>query len=202
MINNTRKATSLSPGLALLPLFFMLTLYHVPGMSQQKDEGKPPFKERIYFGGNIGLQFGTITLIEAAPLVGYRITPRLSSGVGISYLYYKDKFTNFDTHIYGGGVFTRYNLVQNLNKIIPLGLNNSVIAHLEYEGLSLESRYFDNLRISQNQQRFITHNVWVGGGLGFPLGERSSFNLFVLWNINENLNSYPDSPVVRMGINF
>jgi hypothetical protein len=173
-------------------------------LKAQWDDGeKPPLKERIFFGGNIALQFGTITFIEVSPLAGIRLTPRFSPGISLIYNYYKENmFTTFDTHIFGGSVFSRYTLMQNMNKFIPLGINASIIAHGEYEALNLESRYFDVLGTQGNQDRFWQHNVYVGGGLGFHAGKNSMFTIFILWNLNETENSLYSNPVVRVGFVF
>ena len=46
-------------------------------------------KERIWFGGGLGLAFGSVTNIAVEPMVGYKITRngKLSAGLGISYQY-------------------------------------------------------------------------------------------------------------------
>ena len=44
-------------------------------------------RDRIFFGGNLGFSFGDITFIEVAPLVGYRITDKLSGGLQVQYRY-------------------------------------------------------------------------------------------------------------------
>lgn len=177
------------------------TFHNVYG---QWDEGdKPPLKERIFFGGSIALQFGTITFIDVSPLVGIRVTPRFSPGLSLTYNYYREtRFVTFDTHIYGGSVFSRYTLLQNMNKYIPLGINASVIAHGEYEALNLETEYFDVLRSQGDKNRFWQHNVYAGGGLGFHAGKNSMFTIFVLWNLNETENSLYSNPIVRVGFVF
>ena len=62
------------------------------GMSAKPKEQRPiapkefnTFKERLYFGGNIGLGFGTTTYINLSPLVGCKITKQFSAGGGIVY---------------------------------------------------------------------------------------------------------------------
>jgi hypothetical protein len=77
-----------------------------------------PLKNRFFFGGSLGLQFGSATYIDVSPLVGYKITPKLHAGVGLTYIYYKvkDSYYNYayETSIYGGRVFGRYYILDNL----------------------------------------------------------------------------------------
>ena len=53
---------------------------------------RKPFKDRIYFGGNLGLQFGNQTYIDISPLIGYKVTEKFSAGFGVTYIYYKQHF--------------------------------------------------------------------------------------------------------------
>lgn len=168
-----------------------------------EDGDKPPLKERLFFGGSIGLQFGTITFIEVSPLMGVRLTERFSPGVSLLYNYYKTNFIqSYDTHIFGGSVFSRYTLLQNMNKYIPLGINASIIGHAEYEALNLETDRFDALGEHGSQDRFWQHNVYLGGGLGFHAGKNAMFTIFLLWNLNETANSLYSNPVIRVGFVF
>ena len=89
------------------------------GMAQQT-QGKnqtPPIRDRIFFGGNFGLQLGTYTNIEVSPLVGLWLLPRLSVAAGPTYQYYKDPYGNTD--LWGLRAFTRITLIQDLNKLMP-----------------------------------------------------------------------------------
>src|SRR5262245_12495917 len=77
------------------------------------------FWDRLYFGGNFGLQFGDQTLVDLSPLVGYRLTEKLSVGVGATYIYYHFEdpyhyYPSYSTHIYGGSIFTRYYFLENI----------------------------------------------------------------------------------------
>jgi hypothetical protein len=169
------------------------------------DGDPPPFRDRIFFGGNFGLSFGSTTSIVLNPLMGYYITPRLAGGLGIRYEYFKYSYPGFvpyDTHIYGGTSFLRYTVIKNLADAIGLsGINYGLFLQGEYEILSLESQYFDP---SPNaEDRFNLHTILVGGGVFMPIGNRSGFMIMVLWNLNESYNSiYNTNPIIRFGFNF
>ena len=171
--------------LALLLLIQPLLSSEVFSQGEEDNLGVKDMKisDRIFYGGNLGLQFGTITFIDASPLIGYRLTDKLSLGTGISYMYYREKFPGFQefsTSIYGGRLFGRYIIYKNL------------FAHTEYEVLNLES--FDiNRRINVT-------NILVGGGYRQHLGGRAYLNLLALWNINETADSPYRNPIIRMGI--
>jgi len=187
---------------------FVLTLcaiYVLTTTAQQKYS----FRDRLFFGGNFGLAIGSYTDIEVAPHVGYYITPRWAAGFGITYEYYNNKYhfldrytgqtERFETHIWGGRLFTNYVIVNNVNDFIPLGFNFRIFAHVEYEALSYEKKFFKYDATGRELQ----HSILVGGGLRFPTGKRSSMNLTILWNLNSNLNDfYGNGPIIRMGYNF
>ena len=170
-------------------------------------------RDRLFFGGSFGLMIGTYTDIEISPHVGYYITSRWAAGVGAIYEYYNNrdhfiyvdptmgiiKTERFETHIWGGRLFTNYVIVNNVNDFIPLGLNFRIFVHAEYEALSYEKRFFDYGATGRQLQ----NSFLVGGGLRFPTGRRSSLNLTILWNLNSNLNDfYGDGPILRLGFNF
>lgn len=154
---------------------------------QEKPKGltnpdKKPFYERLYFGGNIGLQFGSVTFIDVSPLVGYKVTEDFSIGAGITYIYIKyNYFNSYSTDIYGGRIFSRYYFLENL------------FAHAEVEQLSGQWDYFTN-------RRFFVTSVLAGAGYRQPISDRASMNLLVLWNFNESIYSPYTNPVIRGGI--
>ena len=95
----------------------------------------PTAENRWYYGGNVGFSFwNDYTYLGIYPMVGYKITPQFSVGakVGYSYINYKD--IDFDTHNYGGSVFTRY-------RIIP-----QIYLHGEFVYFSYERRTFNFIR--------------------------------------------------------
>jgi hypothetical protein len=174
--------------------FILLHTFLVIGFTQNE---KISLRDKIYFGGNIALAFGSETQIEIAPYVGYRFTPKWSVGVGGSYNYYKTSrgFGSFSTSLYGGNIFTKYTLFHDFP-----AKGMSIFTHAEYEALSLEKKYF---REPFNEDgRFIMHSFLIGAGLRQYLGGRASMEVLVLFNLNQTKYSPYQNPVIKVGINF
>jgi len=169
---------------------------------ENEKQRKRPARKKLFFGGYMSLRFGTVTDIELAPIVGYQLTPRFSVASGIKYEYYSDRYYNYDTHIYGFKVFSRFNIIQDLNRIIPAGISMSIFVHAEYEGLSLESRYFDYGNQFPGQDRFWLNTFLVGGGIRQPIGPKAGIYFSILWNLNDNINSIYSNPIMRIGFSF
>lgn len=143
------------------------------------------FKDRLYFGGNFGMQFGTVTLIDFSPLVGVMITPKYSAGLGITYQYFKDRrYYGGESSSYGGRLFNRYNVLPN------------VFLHGEYESLNYKSYYYDTPR------RIWSNALFLGGGYFAPFGGgRGGANFTFLYNVlHDNIRSpYGEPYVIRVG---
>ncbi|HCO68406.1 MAG TPA: hypothetical protein DIT04_11710 [Dysgonomonas sp.] len=75
-------------------------------------------KSRLTFGGGLGLQFGSYTVVNIAPQVGYNFSNNFNAGAGISYSYYKDDFyygnEKWDEkrHYAGFNLYARYYPIQ------------------------------------------------------------------------------------------
>ncbi len=144
---------------------------------------KPTFKDRIILGGNFGIQFGSITLIDVSPQVGYRITERFIAGVGATYQYYDDNYYHYSTNIFGGRAFLRYFVFRNF------------FAHAEYELLNYEPYYispFESGRVNVN-------SYLIGGGYAQQIGGNSFMGFEILWNLNETAYTLYNNPIIRVG---
>ncbi len=157
--------------------------------NSKKPTKTSPFADRLFTGGDIGMQFGSQTFIEVAPILGYRATPELSVGISTKYIYYKvnDVYSNYhyETNTYGGGLFMRYNILEE------------VFLHGEYEGLSMEvplSPYETNRRI--------VSGLFLGGGYRQFIGEYSSLNIMLLFDVIEDQYSPYQNPILRIGFDF
>jgi len=174
-------------------------------VAQPKKEEKKLW-DRMYVGGNLGLQFGTITDIEVSPHVGYYIYPRWSAGIGITYEYYKQKGTLYNpysrnTHIYGYNFFTRLALIQDMGQTFGIGNGISLIGEAEYERLSL-SNVFKRSGTPSENGRFWLDSFLVGGGIKQAMSRRSSIYILVMWNLNETIDSPYSNPILKFGFDF
>lgn len=151
-----------------------------------QDAPKKPFSERIFFGGNLGAQFGTYTVVEVSPLVGYHITDRLAAGIGATYIYLNVKDFDYETNIFGGKVFTEYAIIEN------------VVAHAEYEVLNFEA--FDDF--TDEKKRVNVGSLLVGGGYRQRLGGNSFITLMILYNLTETRYTPYENPIIRIGFAF
>ncbi len=183
-----------------LILFFIIAASaagQIPA-TDNKAEEKPPVSQRLFFGGSFGLQFGTVTNIEVAPLAGIWLLPRLAVGAGPSFQYYKDPYGR--TSIFGGRAMVQITLVQDLNNIIPLGMNTGIFVNGEYEALSLQRAFFTSS--PEAEGRFFHGTFLAGAGISQPTGKRSSMNIVFLWSVTGNDYGIYDTPEIRVEFFF
>jgi hypothetical protein len=175
--------------------FLFATLSIISG--QNRKEQPPPLRERIFFGGSLGLQFGTYTNIHVTPLVGLWLRPRIAIAAGPNFTYYKDPY--YETTMYGGNAYLQFVPIKDINNALPIGLHMGIFLHLEDELLSLESAVWD----PQNQSDRFTVNTLLGGfGISQQLGMRSSLNLMFLWTLTNSGYALYDNPEIRLSFSF
>lgn len=173
----------------LLMVALLIFSVSIRASAQYKSGGKNG-GDKIYFGGGFGLSVGTSsTSINASPLVGYKITEKFSSGVGVIYQYIKYKKLDVQFNNYGGSLFSRYQVTDNY------------FAHVEYERLSFE--YPTGGSFAQIESLRATNNAFfVGGGYRQPISRSVSFNAVVLYDLlyEEELSPYSSPLNVRAGV--
>ncbi len=174
--------------------------FHPPNYKKSKSLDKKSSKEkrpdkgnfswdRVFTGGNLGLNFGTETYVSVNPTIGYRLTDKFLVGTNLTYTYYNDRFLNYQTSSYGAGLFSRYLIFE------------SIFAHAEYEVLNFEPAFISSNGLFILPRRWVP-SFFVGGGYRQRIGERSSFNILLLFNVLDNQYSPYRNPVVRMGFNI
>ncbi len=157
-------------------------------------------RERFYLGGTGGLSFGNVTYVEVAPLVGYRITDRLSVGLNPKYtfihfkpVYYNGSITqDYKTNIFGGSIFARYFILDNVFLSGEYEVNNfEVLVPLPNFG-------------GYEIRRMSIGSLLVGGGYFQKFGNGGSgFSIQVLYDVLQNPYSpYFGIPVIRAGAVF
>lgn len=115
---------------------------------------------KVYYGGNIGLNFGDYFRLSITPYVGYKITPKLSGGVKVRYEYIKDKryAETVSSHNYGGSLFARY-------RFIPQLYAHAEFAYLSYKyqtsSFSPEREWVPFLLLGGGYAQRVGSNVWA-----------------------------------------
>lgn len=183
----------------LLPGLFLITLLNEPYAQKDNKGSRNELIHKFFSGGTVGLQFGSYTYINIAPIIGYRFNEYFACGLGPNYIFYrqKDVYTNYiyKTNIYGANFFTR---VYFLKDIIPS--IKDIYLHGEYEALSLETAVFDPYNYFHSTKRYWIGSIFGGAGIREMLGERAFMTLTVLYNFNETLDNPFDPLVYRVGL--
>jgi hypothetical protein len=182
--------------IVLLPLIFL-----IPQQSTAQ-YWNPDKSSRFFVGGSIGLQFGSITNIEVAPMGGLNLLPRWNTGLSFVYNYINNTlFNNYKTSILGGRTFTEVVILNNIGKYIPINLIDNIYLHGEYEILRYEGDYYNLLSGNSSNQHFV-ESINAGAGFGVPMGGNNTLKVSFLYNVTEN-EYYPyANPMIRLDLSI
>ncbi len=182
----------------VLPLFLILLLAPAAeGQETRTGQQAPPISERIYFGGNFGLQIGTYTDIEVSPEVGIWLQPRIAVAAGPSIRYMKDPLGKTD--VYGGKAYLRFVRVFDISNIIPVGVRLSLFMQAEYETLSFRSDWFGTATV---EPRTTVSTAFAGFGFSQPMGRKGSIDIALLFVIYDSGYEIYSNPEYRIGFTF
>ncbi|MBA4146353.1 MAG: hypothetical protein C0523_11345 [Cytophaga sp.] len=158
------------------PILLLLSLFAAFSVLAQievdEDSPTPSFKDRVYFGGGVGLNGGrdgygnNYFYVALNPIVGYMVTPQFSVGTGISWQHYSYPDVDIKINQYGVSPFMRY----NFGKLFTYG---------EYNLINTPSFYDLNKR--SNYDRLL-----LGLGYSQPLGRRGAINAMALYDVLYN----------------
>jgi len=148
----------------------------------------PAWKQKIFFGGGVGASFGDVDYVELSPMVGYRLTPRVTTGIGLFYRWKNDDRFGYsvDTNDWGGSLFGQ------------LRLFRGIFAHAEYEYIDYEYQ-----TLAGTESRSDTNTL---AGLGWNRGGRAGVYALALYNFsyddNDPTEAYDSPWVYRVGVSF
>jgi hypothetical protein len=160
----------------------------------QKSENPQSQGSKWYYGGEVGFAFSSNYFsIGVDPLVGYKVTPKLSLGAKIGYTYISDDryepLPALNSSNYGGSIFSRY-------RIIP-----QLYAHAEFAYWSYENAY------GFTDDGYETERVWVpflllGGGFSQMISPNVWAYAEVLFDVLNDSNSPYDEwdPFISVGV--
>ncbi len=162
----------------------------------QSNENNPyaslPFKERLFYGGDIGLSIGTVKYIRIAPMLGYNINPKLSIGTSLSYEYYSDDrpTPKYESTIYGGSAFARY-------FVLPTIFLQATPEVLNLETLPIVDTVTNEYIFSG--ERITIPILLLGGGYSQRSSNGSGFFIGAYYDVIQDLNSPYSNIVIRIG---
>ena len=159
-------------------------------------QNNPTGESKWYYGGNIGFSFwNDYFYLGVYPLVGYKVTPKLSLGAKVGYAYISDDryepFPALKTSNYGGSLFSRF-------RIIPQLYAHAEFAYWSYENISS----FNTLENTYNTERYWIPYLLLGGGFSQNIGPNTWAFVEVLFDVINDENSPYESgaPFVSFGV--
>lgn len=176
--------------LKLTLMLFLACYYKTYSQAEVAEEKNyDSYKHSFFTGGNLGVQFGTVTMVDISPQGGYYIFENMSVGLGLTYQYISDRRFSATMHVIGGRVFTR----------LYLPFYNSIFAHGEYEYMTYNTNVFS---LNGQKEWINLSNVLAGVGYRQRIYGRSAITLMVLWNFNETPHTLYSNPVIRAGVDI
>jgi len=170
-------------------------------------EGFDPSK--IIWGGGIILSAGTgYANLGISPILGYRISDRLSAGIGAGFQYLKIKNYlsvgnsqggsqpyDLKTSIINTNLWARFVVWNNIFLQVQPEINN-----LDLLSEEIVYAYPASYKTVKKERTFVP-SMMVGGGLRQPLSERVSFVGIILYDVLKDKHSPYQGIDLRFGIN-
>lgn len=187
--------------------------YYTPDNQPKKEKSGifEDWKQKIFFGGNLGLNFGRYySHAEISPLIGYKIHEKLSIGATLSYIYLKSRlayslqyannsttilYYDYNSHIVGFSPFSR------------IFISDFFFLHGEYNLYNGDVIHTKNTPDYIWERREFIGIPLAGGGINYKFGDKVGVLIMALYNFSyyQNLGKFPlyQSPIVyRVGFYF
>ena len=153
----------------------------------EKTSPKKPLSEKIYYGGGIGFNFwGDYFRIAVEPMVGCKVTPKLSAGVKLMYEYIEYSTASETTYNnFGGSLFSRF-------RVIP---QFYLHAEFAYYGYQYSTKFTDS-------EREWVPFLLLGGGYSQQISKNTWAYAQALWDvIQDDKSPYSNSePWISVGV--
>jgi hypothetical protein len=181
-------------------LIVVMVLSACSVFAQDNETEKKGFqKDKLFIGGNFGLSFGTYTLVNISPQLGYRFNRHLAAGFGTNFQFAQQKekyngqlYRKVSQGLAGLNIFGRYYpFEQFMIQVQPEA--NYIFGKQKFYDVSPPEVF--------KLDAEIIPSLLVGGGIVIPSG-RGSFILYALYDLIQNINSpYGKKPFLNIGYN-
>ena len=164
----------------------------VQAQEEEETEEKGFKKENLFFGGNFGLSFGSYTLINVSPQVGYRFSRYVAAGAGVNFIYSSTKFFGYRENygVAGLNIFGRvYPIEQAFIQLQP------------------EANYTWGRQKFDNDTEFklegkIVPSLLAGAGVAIPVGRGAMLVMIQYDVLQQPRSQYGSKAFVSIGFNF
>ncbi len=136
-------------------------------------------REKVSFGGNLGLGFSNGLIVQLNPLINVKINKYIFTGLNLNYTYLGRTFNLTSAQLFGASPFIQI-------RPIPI-----IILHGEFQNLFV--KYSNNSTITKLPSNYI-----AGAGINYNIGGRFYANVLILWGFGNTLNV--PNPIIRTGI--
>ncbi|MBC8033610.1 MAG: hypothetical protein H7Y03_05655, partial [Chitinophagaceae bacterium] len=157
-------------------------------------------KSKLFIGGNFGLNFGTFTLVNLSPQLGYRFNDYFAAGAGVNFIYssIRDEFSDGSTTRFNQGV-TGFNIFGRVYPIQQILLQ--VQPELNYTWGKYRERGFNYDNTFKLESKFIP-SLLLGGGAALPAGS-GAFVIMAQYDVlQQERNPYGDKIFFSFGYNI
>lgn len=172
--------------LAIILLFIMFSQISYAQENKRKHtfdlKSKP-----LFVGGNLGLMFGNVTVVDLSPEISIAYTDKFHFGTAFLYTYYREisNYGEYHYSIFGGRMFGRYFFSQQF------------YLHGEYEKTFYKDPFYQN----PTGEKYITSDA-LNFGLGYINGDYHESYQYValLYNVLNDEVNFGINPFFRFGI--
>ena len=160
-----------------------------PKAKTEKPKSKSSFKmSKVIIGGSLGFSFGSVTSVRINPLLGYKLTPKLTTGITGLYEYNSYDYAGYGRQNYsnyGGSIFSRF-------RFVPMAY-----LHAEFSYTNYEFSGFNNQKYRQG-----VPFIFLGGGFAQRVGRNTYAYGQILFDVLQDSNSpYSDwTPFYSVGV--
>jgi len=149
---------------------------------------KQRFRDRLYYGGNLGLSFGDVTYVDLAPYVGVNFGHNVSGGLGVFYAYREDNRYDPDlsTNDWGASLFARYRPARQF--FLQAAYSWTDFEYLLVDGSTAREGY---------------SAIMLGGGFVQEMGGHAAFIISAMYDINwsqDDLTPYDSPWIISAGV--
>ena len=169
-------------------------------LSFGQDEETSGFqKDKLFAGGNFGLAFGSYTLVNLSPQVGYRFNRFLSAGLGLNLVYASQK----ENDIYGNDFSKTSEWITGLNMFARFYPSQQFLIQIQPEANYIwgDIKYYQPTETVYKLNAEIVPSLLVGGGVVIP-SAKGSFQTTIMYDVLQRPNSYyGNRPIISFGYN-